>query len=97
MKSLVIYSTQSGSTEQIAHAVSTVFRQHCPGDMMPASQVQPYHFSDISLLAVGSPRQECSMAEDVRELLTSVPDGALRGAVALAFETREHRPPGFAG
>ena len=86
MKALIVYDSMYGNTEQIARAISGAI-----GDtvkVLRAAEVNPAEIETIELLVIGSPTQGGRPTQAVRELLTKIPRGSLKGIKVAAFDTR---------
>jgi flavodoxin I len=85
MKTLVIYDSQYGNTEQIAKAIGGGIggevKVVCAGDADPAE------LAGADLLIIGSPTQGGRATETVRNFLEKAPDASFKRPAA-AFDTR---------
>jgi flavodoxin I len=86
MKTLIVYDSQFGNTEQIAKAMGAAV----DGDVrtLRAGAANPSDFQGIELLILGSPTQGGSSTPAMRELLTRIPDAGLKGVKFAVFDTR---------
>jgi flavodoxin I len=86
MKTLIVYDSQFGNTEQIAKAIGAAVG----GDvrMLRAGGANPSDFKGIELLILGSPTQGGSSTPAMREFLTKIPDNGLKGVKFAVFDTR---------
>ena len=57
MKSIVVYSTRSGNTRQIAAAIADVLRSHGPVDLLAAETAPRRLTPGTDLLVVGGPTE----------------------------------------
>ncbi len=88
MKSLVYYATHSGNTERIASAVADALRGHGSVELRDVSHGWDALTDDVDLVMVGGPTEGHGMIPEVVEFLDDLPDGALTGKAAAAFDTR---------
>lgn len=86
MKKLVVYDSVFGNTEQVARAVGQALGGQV--EVLAVSQVTPQHLSGLGLLLVGSPTRGFRPTPAITEWLKAIPDQALRGVPAGAFDTR---------
>src|SRR5687767_14943126 len=94
MRTLVVYETEYGNTEQIARAIAEVLGEHGEARAMAVGEVEEVEAlskEGLDLLVVGAPTQRHSLPTPMRELLEGAPRGALEGLRAMAFDTRYHR------
>jgi flavodoxin len=85
MKTLVVYDSQFGNTEQIARAIAdgaggtTVVR---------AAKADLIDLRTYDMLVVGSPTQAGRPTADIKRFLDSIPAGGLAKMQVAAFDTR---------
>lgn len=86
MKTLVIYDSAFGNTEQIAQAVGNGIS----GDVnvLRVSDVKPDQFLGVELLIIGSPTQRFRPMKMISDWLNGIPQNSLNGVRAAAFDTR---------
>jgi flavodoxin len=86
MKTLVIYDSAFGNTEQIAQAVGNGIS----GDVnvLRVSDVKPDQFPGVELLIIGSPTQRFRPTPGISNMLSAVPLNGLKGIKVAAFDTR---------
>jgi len=84
MKSLVIYDSQFGNTEQIAVAIGDALSAHGEAKVLSVAQASPVDPA-VHLLVVGSPTQRFHATPRVEQLLRGRPLSNVRAA---AFDTR---------
>ncbi|MFH1121532.1 MAG: flavodoxin family protein [Bacteroidota bacterium] len=88
MKTLVVYGSAFGNTEQIAYAI----RDELSG-AGPVKTVRPEDFTSedltgIGLLVVGSPTQKFSPLKGISGFLSAIRPGSLKNVKTAAFDTR---------
>jgi flavodoxin I len=86
MKTLIVYDSQFGNTEQIAKAIEAAV----DGDVriLRAGAANPSDLQGIGLFILGSPTQGGSSSPAMREFLTKIPDNGLKGVKFAVFDTR---------
>lgn len=86
MKTIVIYDTQFGNTEEVAKAVAGALG----GDVkiQKVKDANPADLSDYDLIVIGSPTQGGRQTMTMKAFLDIVKDGALKGKSAVVFDTR---------
>jgi len=96
MKTLIIYDSAYGNTEQIAHAIGTaigVAIGSTPGtpqsvQMLRVNSAKPEQLVGLDLLIVGAPTQRFRTTETMTGFLKSIPANGLSGVRVAAFDTR---------
>jgi flavodoxin len=86
MKTLIVYDSAYGNTEQIARAVG-----HAVGDEVRvalAGEVDAGDLKDYELVIVGSPTQGGRPTPLVKAFLQRIPAGSLKDTGVTAFDTR---------
>jgi flavodoxin I len=86
MKTLVIYDSAYGNTEQIAQAIG----HGISGDVnvLRVSDVKPAQLLGVELLIIGSPTQRFRPLQTMSNWLNGIPQSSLNGVRAAAFDTR---------
>ena len=97
MRILVIYDSQYGNTEQIARTVAAAWREAGEVQIIKADRARPFHLSEADLLAIGGPTQGHGLSSTMRGLVEHLPEGALEGVAAVAFDTRFRYPAWLTG
>jgi flavodoxin len=92
MKTLILYDSVYGNTEQIAGAIGQAIC-NAPGSqevvaILKASDVRPEQFAGLDLLIVGSPTQRFRSLPVISSLLNSLSKNSLEGVKVTAFDTR---------
>jgi flavodoxin len=88
MKSLVIYDSAFGNTEQIAQAVGSALGSHEEVNVLQVSAVELDQFMGLELLILGSPTQRFRPTPAISNLLNGIPQNSLKGVQVAAFDTR---------
>jgi flavodoxin len=83
MKALVVYDSVFGNTEQIARAMSEALATQAVRVGEASAQL-----ADVDLLIVGSPTRGFRPTPAMTTWLKGLPEGALKGVKAAAFDTR---------
>ena len=86
MKTLLVYDSQFGNTEQVAKAIGAAIDADVR--TLRAASANPADLKGIDLLIVGSPTQGGSSTPAMREFLTKIPDAGLKGIKVAVFDTR---------
>jgi flavodoxin I len=86
MKTIVIYDTQFGNTEEVARAVAGELKGEVK--IQNVKDANPADLSDYDLLVIGSPTQGGRQKLNMKSFLDVVKDGALKGKSVAAFDTR---------
>ncbi len=92
MKSLVYYATHSGNTERVACAIADALRAHGAVELRDVSHGWDALTDDVDLVMVGGPTEGHGMIPEVVQFLDALPDRALSGRAAAAFDTRLNWP-----
>lgn len=88
MKSLIIYDSGFGNTEQIALAIAKVLGTNENVHVRKVYEISPDHFMGIDLLIVGSPTQRFRPTLAINNLLGGLENHCLSGVKVAAFDTR---------
>ncbi len=88
MKTLIVYDSFFGNTEQIAQAMGRALGSPEDVEVRRVSQVQPAQLTGLGLLIVGSPTRGFKPSPAIANLLGSIPENGLRGVKVAAFDTR---------
>jgi flavodoxin len=86
MKTIVIYDSLYGNTEQIAKAIGGAIE----GDVtvVKAAEADAAALASFDLVIIGSPTQGGRFTPKVKAFLDKVPPDALKGKRVAAFDTR---------
>ena len=88
MKTLIIYDSFFGNTEQIARAMGKAFGPEQDAEIVRVGDVKPEQLTGVDLLIVGSPTRAFRPSPATTELLKSIGRRALDGVNVAAFDTR---------
>ena len=88
MKTLVIYDSFFGNTEQIARAISKAFGPEEDAEMVRVGDVKPGQLVGLNLLIVGSPTRAFRPSPATTKLLKGIARRDLDGVNVAAFDTR---------
>ena len=86
MKTLVVYDSMHGFTERIAKAIGSGISGEVK--VVRVSEVSPAEAAGWDMVLVGSPTQGGRMLRSVQEWLDKLPEVAVKGKKAAAFDTR---------
>ncbi len=88
MKTIVVYDSTYGNTEQIARCVAEVLGARVPAQVMGVAQADRLDLQAGDLLVVGCPTQGHTTTPAMRAWLKRFQPGSLQGVAAAAFDTR---------
>jgi flavodoxin len=88
MKTLIIYDSAYGNTEQIAQAIGVVLGSQAEVETILVSKAKPEQLAGLDLLIVGAPTQRFRTTEAMTGFLKSIPADGLKGVRVAAFDTR---------
>jgi flavodoxin len=97
MKTLVLYESFFGNTENIAHTVGTALGL-ADADVVRVSELKPEQLNGVELLVVGTPTRAFQPSPETKAFLKSLPSKSLVGKKVAAFDTRAEmtdKTPGF--
>lgn len=86
MKTLIIFESAYGNTEEIARSIGGAIT----GDakVLRANEVSPSDLEGLNLLIVGSPTQAGRPLSAVQDFLKNVDESVIKGTKVAAFDTR---------
>jgi flavodoxin len=88
MKTLIIYDSVFGNTEQIARAIGNALGSQQDVEILRVSNVKPEQLMELELLIVGSPTQGGRPTPAIQDFLNKISEPAIRGINVAAFDTR---------
>jgi flavodoxin len=88
MKTMVVYDSIFGNTEQIARAIGSGLGFPKDVEVFRLGNVRPEQLIGLNLLIVGSPTRGFKPTPAVSNLLKSIPENSLKGVRVTAFDTR---------
>lgn len=92
MKTVVYYASHSGNTERAAVVIADALGAHGPVELLNVSEGPGAISDDVDLVVVGGPTEGHGMIPEMVEFLDRLPDRALAGRAAAAFDTRLNWP-----
>jgi flavodoxin len=96
MRTLILYESAFGNTAQLAQVIGTDLRTLGTVEVADVQAGAP-SFDGIEFLVVCGPTQAHGVSPALRTLLDHLPDGALKGIAAAAFDTRVSGPRWLTG
>jgi len=88
VKTLVLYDSQYGNTQQIAQAIASQLGSPEDVALLRASEMDPAVLNGRQLLIIGSPTQRFMATPALMAWLKDIPRNGLRGMQVAAFDTR---------
>jgi flavodoxin len=88
MKTLIVYDSFFGNTEQVARAIGEALGAQSEVNVLRVGDVKPEHLTGLNLLIAGSPTRAFSPSPATKEFLAHIPRQNLRGVKVAAFDTR---------
>ncbi len=88
MKTLIVYDSFFGNTEQIARTIGNALGSPKDVDILRVSNVKPEQLMRLKLLIVGSPTRAFRPTEKISDFLKKIPVNGLKGIKVAAFDTR---------
>ncbi|PHS33910.1 MAG: nitric oxide synthase [Alkaliphilus sp.] len=88
MKTLIVYDSVFGNTEQIALAIGNSLRSGESVAALRVSEIKPEHLTGLGLLIVGSPTRAFKPTKAIVNFLNKIPSNGLKGVKVSAFDTR---------
>ena len=96
MRTLVLYESMFGNTAQLAQLIANDLRALGTVTVADVQSGAP-SFEGIEFLVVCGPTQVHGVSPALRAVLDHLPDGALKGIAAAAFDTRVSGPRWLTG
>ena len=88
MKTLVVYDSFFGNTEQIARSIGKAFGPDEDAEIVRVGDVKPGQLVGLNLLIVGSPTRAFRPTPAISKLIKSIPSNSLNDVSVAAFDTR---------
>jgi len=88
MKTLVIYDSFFGNTEQIARSIAAALGDASNVGLVKVTEFNLESLEGVELLIVGSPTRSFQASEGTMSFLKGLPANALKGVKVAAFDTR---------
>jgi flavodoxin I len=92
MKTLVVYDSMFGNTEQIARVIADTLRTNGEVSLIAASHVAAIPTDGVELLVIGGPTQAHGDTPPIEAILDRIPAQGLRGVAVATFDTRLRWP-----
>jgi len=97
MKSIVVYSTRSGNTRQVAEVIAEALRAHGQVELLAAESAPRHLTPGTDLLVVGGPTEGHGMTPPIERFLEDLELTAIDGTAVAAFDTRLRWPKVLSG
>ena len=88
MKTLIVYDSVFGNTEQIAQAIGNALDSQEDVQILRVSNVKPEELTGVKLLIIGSPTHGGRPTPAIQDFLREVVEPAVKGINVAAFDTR---------
>ena len=88
MKTLIIYDSVFGNTEQIAQAIGNTLDSQEDVSILRVNDVKLEQLTGLKLLIVGSPTRGFKPTKAITNFLKRIPKNGLKGVKVAAFDTR---------
>lgn len=97
MKTLVIYDSQYGNTEQVAQAIGAALEPFGAVSVLHVGSAQPLALDDVDLLLLGCPTQGWKPTAAMAELARTLSASRLGSTAVACFDTRIRGPRWMTG
>jgi flavodoxin len=87
MKSLVVYFSKFGNTQQVAEAIAETLASAGPARVISMDRLGVSDLQEVDLVVMGSPTHRMNLPQAVRPVLETLPRRVLRGKLVAAFDT----------
>jgi len=88
MKTLIVYDSVFGNTEQVALAIGNTLGSQPDVEVLRVEHVKPEQLAALRLFIVGSPTRAFRPTPAISRLLGRIPANGLGGVKVAAFDTR---------
>jgi len=88
MKTMIIYDSVFGNTEQIARAIVDALKLRNDVELLRVSSVKPEQLQGVELLVVGSPTRKFTATPETFRFIKGISTQGLKGVKVAAFDTR---------
>lgn len=88
MKTLIVFDSFFGNTEQVARAIGAALAGENDVMCMRVADVTPGLLAGVKLLIVGSPTRGSRPTPAINAFIESIPAGGLNGVAVATFDTR---------
>jgi flavodoxin len=92
MKTLIVYDSLFGNTEQLAVVMARALMVYGPSRGGHVNETPFTQLRDVDLLILGCPTQQWNLTPDMKIWLERAPQEALRGPRLACFDTRARIP-----
>lgn len=97
MKTVIVYDSEFGNTEQIAQAIAQALGVYGQVDTVRVEHTHPLELQGVDLLILGSPTQKWSATPAMRSLIEYASSETLKRVAVACFDTRYDRPEWMTG
>jgi flavodoxin len=87
MKSLVVYFSKFGNTQQVAEAIAETLASAGPVRVISIDQLSVSDLQEVDLVVMGSPTHRMNLPQAVRPVFETLPRRVMRGRPVAAFDT----------
>jgi flavodoxin len=87
MKSLVVYFSKFGNTQQVAEAIAETLGSAGPARVISMDRLGVSDLQEVDLVVMGSPTHRMNLPQAVRPMFEALPRRFLRGKPVAAFDT----------
>jgi flavodoxin len=88
MNVLLLFDSEYGNTEQLAHVIAEALPPTTSVRLERAGQVSKLDTQGVDLIIIGGPTHQHKVSARLKAVLESAPRGSLEGVKAAAFDTR---------
>ena len=92
MKTLIVYDSQFGNTQQIAETLASELGNTSEVQLLNVRQEQLTISEEVDLLIVGGPTQMHGVSRPLQEQLDALPPHSLERVPVATFDTKVHGP-----
>jgi flavodoxin len=97
MNTLVVYDSEFGNTEKVAHAIAARLETAGAVRCVSVDKAAEIDLAGVHLLVIGGPTQAHGPRRQLRAWVEQLPPDALEGAEIATFDTRVHWPTFLSG
>jgi flavodoxin len=87
MKTLVVYFSKFGNTQQVAEAIAIRMQALGPVQTISSDELTVDDLQDVDLVVMGSPTHNMNLPKAVKPVFESLPRRVLPGTPVAAFDT----------
>ncbi|MDW7650181.1 MAG: flavodoxin family protein [Bacillota bacterium] len=85
MKTIIVYDSYFGNTEQVAREVGKALAET---EVFRVGKIRPEQLIGVERLIVGSPTRAFKATKAIYRFLDEIPYGGLQGVMVASFDTR---------